>query len=279
MRIKLDTTGIAAATELLAGFSERRLAAATATALSRAASAGKKAAQWEMRQAFDRVTPYAEKGLYARTATATRLEAEVGIADNPFITGTPAIKFLNPEVRGGARHVKRFELALQASGAMPRGWQSVPAAGAKLDAYGNVSRGQIAQILSQVGAELTAGHNRSIPRLRGGETDRLRRQVKAKRRRAFGRAGGQYVALPQGKGRLKPGIYLAEARDFGAKWGLGRTGKLVPVLLFVRGTNYSPRFDFFGTADAAMQAELGPQFARAVDEQAQRLADKLKGQP
>lgn len=280
----VTTTGLGAGIELLRGFSERRTRATIATALTRAAMQGKRAAQVEMAQSFDRPTPYALGGVYVRMATAGRLEAEVGVADYAWTkSGTPAAKFLGPGVQGGGRHIKRFELALQASGAMPKGWQSVPATGpnsaARFDAFGNISRGQLVQILSQVGAELTAGYRRSLPRHMRGEDAKRARATATKRRRAFGRAGGQYVALPQGRGKLKPGIYLAGARDFGAKWGLGRTGRLEPVLLFVRSTSYRPRFDFYGTVNQAAAGVLGAEMGRAIEEQAVRLAAKLKGQP
>ena len=61
--------------------------------------------------------------------------------------------------------------------------------GAKLDANGNMQRGQLQQILSQAGTELTAGHSRTL-------TTGRDRASKGKRRRAMGKAGGQYVARP-----------------------------------------------------------------------------------
>jgi hypothetical protein len=175
--------------------------------------------------------------------------------------------------------VKRFEKALKAAGAMPYGWQSVPAAGARLDAYGNMSRGQIAQILSQVGTELTAGYTRTLPRLRGDEDAKAKRQIQNKRRRAFGRAGGQYVAIPRRKGKLAAGIYLAQARDFGARWGLGRSGRLTPVLIFVRATTYRPRFDFYGTVQESVAQTLPRHYSQAIAEHAARVAAANRGKP
>jgi hypothetical protein len=276
----VKTTGLTAAQALLEGFSERRLNAATATALTRAAVAAKEAARREMSSSFDRPTSWTLGGVYVRMATANRLEAEVGLADYTWTkSGTPAFRYLGPEVRGGSRSVKRFEQALQAFGAMPQGWFSVPGAGAKLDSFGNVSRGQIIQILSQVAGEITAGYSRTLPAVRLGMRDKAVTRLKNKRRRAFGRAGGQYVALPTGRGKLKPGIYMARGRDFGAKLGYGRTGQLVPVLLFVRSVSYRPRYDFYGTVERVANAALGQELGRAIEDQAARLAAKHRGQP
>lgn len=285
MKITLETSGLRAAGSLLDAFSDRRLAASVATALTRTAVAARGRALRDLDSSIiGGPTPYTRRQLRYIGATAARLEAAVGfdIAAITDIRGnvqryasvgdTPASKYMLPQVEGGGRHIKRFERALQAAGAMPAGWQSVPADGAKLDAYGNISRGQIVQILSQVGTELTAGYRRSLPRLRGGETAREKRSVLNKRRRAFGRAGGQYVAIPRPKGKLRPGIYLAQARDFGARWGLGRTGKLIPVLWFVKTTSYRPRYDFYGTVRGAVDELLGAELNRAFSEQAQRLS-------
>jgi len=276
MLLKFEAQGEAAFRADMEGFSERRIKAALATALTRTAVEAKAAADAELMRSIDRPTPYTQRSLFVRTATASRLFAEVYVKDDLAGSGTPATKYLLPQVDGGPRSTKRFELALQAAGAMPQGWRAVPATGsnsaARFDAYGNVSRGQIIQILSQVGVELTAGYNRRMV----GPVDR-RKGAQAKRRRAIGRAGGQYLAVPQRKGRLAPGIYLAEARDFGAKLGLGRTGKLKPVFLFVKSVNYRVRFDFHRVVSGVVDLMLVPHVERAIDEQRYRLQAQSAG--
>lgn len=293
MKVEIKIDGLREVRSMLAGFSERRLNAAIATGLTRTAVQAKDAAVRSMQTDLDRPTPYALNALRVKTATGDAsaagirsipnpqdaydsklvesgfLAAEVFLKDGSGITnnGTPGVNFLGPQVDGGDRHIKRFEKSLQAKGSMPLGWQAVPAAGARLDAYGNVSRGQIIQILSQVGAELTAGYNRSIV----GPLDQSKGAL-AKRRRALGRAGGQYVAIPAQRGRLKPGIYLATGQDFGAKLGYGRTGKLVPVFIFVKATTYKPRWDFYGVVTGVAAERLGANLEAAVAASAARLA-------
>ena len=243
----------------LAGFSDRRFAAAVATGLTRTAVKVRTAVREELVRSIDRPSPYTLRGLYMRPATAARLEARVWFGDE-YRDGTPQGRYLSPQVHGGTRGTKRFEKALQLRGSMPAGWHAVPGPGARLDAYGNVQRGQLQQILSQVGTELTAGYVRTLSR------------IKSRRRRAFGRAGGQYVAFPKQTGKLRPGIYLATGKDFGARVGYGRTGALVPVLFFRPATVYRKRYDFYGVADRVTRETLPAELDRAIEESAARLA-------
>lgn len=241
---------------------------AMAVALNRTAAQVKAAQVQAMKTSFDRPTKYTLNSLWIEGAAASQqaagtralpingdpyntrlvrsryLEAQVGLKDDSAGSGTPATKYLAPQIFGGPRNVKRFEKALQAAGAMPRGWVAIPAAGARLDAYGNLSKGQITQILSQVGVELTAGYNRGI-----AKTGR-------KRINALKRAGGQFfVALP-GKSKLHPGVYQ---REF-----IGRN--ITPVVIFARSASYRPRYDFEGVGMAVAQREIKTQALRAFKE-------------
>jgi hypothetical protein len=248
MKFRFEARGLGAVTEALKSMSTRRVSAALATALTRTAAEVKAAVTQELDRSLDRPTPYTMRSLYMRPARADRLDAEVWVKDDRAGSGTPATRYLLPQVDGGVRRIKRFELALQASGAMPRGWQAVPGAGAHLDAYGNISRGQLAQIISQVGTELTAGHNRTM------STD-PRRRISAQRR-----AGGRFFAVRPGQ-RLPPGIYQ---REFAGR-------NITPVLIFVRSTAYQPRVDFYGVAQRVAADRLPAQVDRALGEQVARM--------
>src|SRR5271157_979482 len=61
-----------------------------------------------MTQVFDRPTPYALNSTYVVPATKDRLESFVQLK-NGAAKGTPAIKFLDPEVFGEERNPKRGE--------------------------------------------------------------------------------------------------------------------------------------------------------------------------
>lgn len=253
MRITLTVEGLDQARANFTEFSDRRFAAGVATALTRTALGVRDDIKREMPAIFDRPTPYTLNSLFVRTATAQRLDAEVYFKDESATSrmGTPAAKFLMPHVDGSGRRIKRFERALQVSGNMPTGWHTVPGAYAKLDAYGNISTGQIIQILSQLRVTLTAGHTRNMA-------------FGVKSIAAQRKAGGRYfVVMPGAKGAA-PGVYQ---REF-----IGR--RILPVLMFVRGTAYPTRFDFDRLATESTQRRLPAEFDRAMAEQLVRLRQK-----
>jgi len=193
----------------------------------------------EMRRAFDRPTPFTLRSLYLESATPQRLQARVYFKDR---FGTRP-HYLLPQVLGGSRDVKRFEFSLQTVGQMPTGWHAVPAAGARIDSYGNVSRGQLIQILSQLRITLVSGFTRNI------STDRK------KKGKSIRRAGGQYFAVPKAgaQGKLTPGIYQ-RTNDGGIK----------PVFIFVARTHYKRRFEFERVARSTADKVFAGKFDAAM---------------
>jgi hypothetical protein len=251
MKLTIDIKGLAQVQDQIKEFSQRRLNAAIATGLTRTAIDVRDAVQVDMRQSLDRPTPYTLRSLFVLPAKADRLSAETYFKSNTGGSDTPATKYLLPQVDGGSsRTVKRFERALQAKGAMPAGWHAVPGVGARMDAFGNISRGQLVQILSQLGTELTAGFSRTISR-------DPRKRIAAQRR-----AGGQFISVMPGQRKgLQPGIYQRELS--------GRN--LTPVLVFVRTVSFKRRFDFYGVSERVARERLGPNVERAVGDQLARL--------
>lgn len=100
-----------------------------------------------MKKRFDRPTAFTLNSLYVKRATEKNQTARVYFKDQA-TKGTPAAKYLQSEVHGGARHQKRMEVALTHYGMLARTGFAVPASGAKLDAYGNVSKGEVQRIMS-----------------------------------------------------------------------------------------------------------------------------------
>lgn len=233
----------------------RQIDFAGIVALTRTAVEIKAAEQEEMRGVFDRPTPFTLNAIYVRGATKSNPEAAVGIKDDATVLARASItpnRTLSAEIEGGGRHLKRFERLMQLSGFMPTGWYAVPGQFAKLDAYGNISRGQLIQILSQLRVNPTAGFDRDIAIGRD-------KASQAKRRRAFARAGGQFFSLPTGRGKLPPGIYQRRSS------ALGHAAPR-PVIVFVRSVSYRRRFDFHGvaarTAETFHQAKLDEALAQ-----------------
>lgn len=252
MNLTIEVQGLAELHAGLRDFSDRRLDASTATGLTRVTRAVAESWRQQLASRFDRPTPATTRAVVTTMATARKLEAEVRIRDQG--SGTPPVAWLAPEEFGGGRLVKKFERALQAQGSMPAGSHAVPGPAAKLDAYGNVSRSQIVQVIAQLGAQFSPGYARVISPSAG------KRAAKAL---ATGRA---YIAITDRRGRLSPGVYERNGR------------RLSAVFYFVSGAQYRKRTDLIDTAKREAPALLDREIGRAIQESAARLAARRAGQ-
>lgn len=112
-----------------------------------------------MRQRFDRPTRFTLNSLYVRNARKADNPPQARVFFRDFAPkGTPAGTYLQPQVHSGQRNKKRFERALIHVGAMRSDEWAMPGAGAKQDQYGNMSRGQIVQVLSGLRAMRETGY-------------------------------------------------------------------------------------------------------------------------
>ena len=145
--VDLDISGAVKLTNAIA----KQIPFAMAKALTLTAIQAQTDIVQAMTQIFDRPTPYTLNSTYVVPATTDRLESFVQLKDSA-AKGTPAIKFLDPEVFGRERNPKRGEKALQRLGALASGSFIAPGAGLKLDQYGNISAGTMTKILSAVQA-------------------------------------------------------------------------------------------------------------------------------
>src|SRR5690606_7438019 len=98
--------------------------AATVQALNWTAADAAEEVQHEMRKVFDRPTPYTIRGVGVWKAKPGSLVAAIGLKGAAG-KGTPATKYLAPQVYGGERGMKRFEKALERIDALPPGWRAV----------------------------------------------------------------------------------------------------------------------------------------------------------
>lgn len=263
--IKAELTGLQAVVDQMHGvFSARRVTSAAVTAITRTALLVKKAEQAEMRDVFDRPTPFTLGAVFVQPAKLERPYAVVGIA-NDSAGYRPPSAWLRWQVRGGLRRETAFEKLLVREGAMRSGDRMVPGKAARMDQFGNISRGQLVQILSQLRIESSSGSTRSLPRYAFGDTKRERNRKAGVIRRAYRRAGGMFVAFPNGRGKLLPGIYQIRQTGFG-------NADPRPVLIFVSKAQYEPRFDFDYVARRTVGLELRGQFAIALRQSAERKA-------
>ncbi|MGJ9420453.1 hypothetical protein ACHAC9_22255 [Massilia sp. CMS3.1] len=212
---------------------------AAAVALTRTAQDVQPAIKQEMRRAFDRPTNYTLNSTFLKRATRDNLEARVWLKDNPSGKGTPADRYLAPQIFGGERRQKGMERLLQSARLMPAGYVAVPAVGAQLDANGNVKRSQIVQILSQL-------------RLQRGAGFESRASGSAASNRTIARQGVTYFALATARRGLQPGIYAKR------KAGMGTTVK--PVFIFASRAMYRPILKFFEVGEATARARFSGHF-------------------
>ena len=277
MEYTLDTRDLERLRLTYARFSDRRFKAGLATALTRTAQAVQTAQQAEMRDVFDRPTQRTLGAVFVQRARADWLEARVGISDSS-AGGRAAIKWLRWQISGGARTLKAYEQRLVSAGAMPDGMVSVPGRFARLDAFGNISGGQLRQMFSQLRIELSSGAKSTLTQYAFTDRGRDRKAKAGKIRRAYGKAGGRYIALPRGRGKLRAGIYLNEGRDLGAKVGYGNTRAMKPVLIFVTRAGYeAERYDFEYVSQLAVQRHMGPAVDAALLDQLRRWGAKYGG--
>lgn len=220
----------------------KRATFAGIVALSRTGAAVKKGLREEMERVFDRPTRWTLNSLYHSRATSDRPVSIVWLKDKAY-KSTDAEHYLGPQILGGARRDKRSERLLRQSGLLPAGMQMVPGAGARLDRYGNMQRGQLIALLSYLRVFNAAGFtmNRSF-------------DPAAKRRGKWRRH--EWFAISKEGGNLPPGVYLTDARS----------AQAVPVLRFVTAPSYRQRFDFFGVAGRIVNETLPRELSRALAE-------------
>ena len=247
----VDVRGAIAALTATTVGAQKQIDFATRVALTRTAQKAAVAEVKEMRDVFRNPTPYTLSSVYVKPATKARLEATVMLKDEA-TKAVPAAKFLRAQIDGGQRVQKRFERALQAVGAMPDGYRAVPGAGARKDAYGNMSGGQIVQILAFFRAFPEMGYKANM-------TDKGR----ARLARGSKRQQGYTYFVGHPGDRLPLGIYQ--------RVSFARGTAVRPVLLFVRSAVYEERFDFKYVAELTVATEFANEFAKAFIE-AERTA-------
>lgn len=281
MKIDIQITGVKELQASFKDFSERRLNATVATALTRTAVQVRDKVKASMLGSFNAPTPYTLRQLRYVAANAKTMTAVVGfnidaiqdvwgnaIRYVDFGPGsTPAGKYLDPEIKGGPRRNKRFEKALKTLQVLPAGWYAVPGQRAKIDAYGNQSVGEIRQILSWFNAaQLVAG---STQNMTAATRDKRRKGTKKTAgweyflspvggRRSFVRANGK-----QGTHSMQPGIYKRTAHALGSR--------VEPILIFVKAATYKKRFDFYGITRQESERLLPSEIEKAVAESLARL--------
>ena len=234
---------------------KKQIGIATQRAILKTAQHVIKAEQEEMRRVFDRPTNFTLNSLTVKF-DKPNMRASVEVKDGYW---TRSDNYLSVQREGGRRRLKALERNLQHYGVMPEGWIAVPGEGARLDVFGNMSVGQIRQILSWFdAAERVLGSTQNM-----GEKGRAKKRKGTRRSEAF----EYFAALPghrtgrrswkNGRSQsLTPGIYK---RTF-----FGHGTAIKPVIIFVRNATYAKRFKFFEVANKTVDKHFAAEFNAAM---------------
>lgn len=229
---------------------------ATAMALTRTARAAKEEIERQLPSLIDRPTPYTLRGFRLWPATKRKLVAEVDFRGTMGSAG--ARDFLAPLVYGGERKLKAFERSLQSTGLLPSGYAALPGSAAKIDAYGNMSRGQIVQMLSYFKAFGEQGYRSNI-------TDKRKASMAQGRDKRTGARGVAFFVGKPGNGRLPLGIWQRTTTS------MVRGTELRPVIIFLPRPSYRQQLDVPGIAKRVVEERFADELRIAVA-QAKRTA-------
>lgn len=231
-------------TKQLEDIHKKHIPFAVSLSINRTAQKVKANEEREMRDVFDRPTPFTQNSVFIKPSTKATLTAIVSLKDSAS-KGTPAAKYLQAQISGGERRMKRFEVALRSVGVLPEGYFIVPGAAAKMDQYGNMDSRQIIQILSYFKSFGEAGY-------KANSTEKTRERLGKSTKSRYGMA--YFVGRPN-NGKLPLGIWQKVFSNFGVA--------IRPVMIFVRSANYEAIFDFKYVADTTISREFYNEFNKA----------------
>jgi hypothetical protein len=215
---------------------QQQMPAVIAHALNKTAGQVKKELQAEMKRVFDKPTRWTLNSIFITPATPENQEVLVWLKDDSVggSDGTPATKYLWPQVFGGQRRAKSFELKLRKAGILGGGQLAVPGDDAPLDTYGNITRGMYMQMTSGLKINADIG-------VQSNQTERSKRKNKKR---------AQYFVM----GKERPlGIFRRKTGD-----------SFESFLIFVDKINYTQRFDFRKIASDTVDKNLEKNAASAL---------------
>lgn len=238
----------------------KQLPFAAAKALTRCAQIAQANASMQIRQKLDRPTRYSMDMLFNKPATKTNLTAMLYVKDGlggsitQKTNGKSQADVLGHLFTGGKREWKRFEKLMHQAGIMPTNMSAIPGDAAPLDAYGNIPRAFIVQLLAYFKA---FGEQGSLSNM----TDRTRSRFEKKQGRAIAGAGVQYFIVKNKRGAngLYPGIWKRVTMYGGSA--------VKPIIIFgKRRPEYARRFDLLAIMEDARDDNFAQEFNEAMAE-------------
>ena len=237
---------IAKLSNRLSNVQRKQIPFAAALTLTRTAQGMRKEQQRTMRRVFDKPVRFtvgdADKG--GSLAVKPANKKEVPVESRVFFTefaakGTPAYKYLTPQIFGGQRRQKRHELML--SQKFGQKIYTTPGADAPLLRNGNISGGQYTRILAAV--EALEALKVKDEGWSGNSSKRSRRRNPGVRGYYIARKGGKAIGVRQRK----------------------RGGESKKILNFVdRSPTYKPRYPFYKVGRAYVKKHLATNFRKSL---------------
>jgi hypothetical protein len=229
--IQVDTKEV---TRLLNDIQRKQIPFATSVALNKTAQDVQTSLVSAM-GVFDRPKPFTLRGVYVSRSTKANLTATIGLKTRD--KGGPVSEYLSANITGGGRVDKRSEILLRNAGILPAGMQTRPGPDAKLDAYGNMSRGQIVKIIS---------HFRAFGSIAAS---------------GRGKAGGTQSATLNRSTR-KPKAQMLFVTPSGIYERRGKT--VLGLITFIQPQHYRKTYDFKGIATTVAQRKFDRNFDSAL---------------
>lgn len=240
------------------GAAAKQVRFASALALTKTAVDAREELRRVLPTIIDRPTRYTMSSMYVRKAKPSQLDAIVGFKDGYQNAPDESKHYLVALIRGGQRRTKRFEGRLIMTGKLSRGEHLVPTRLADIDQHGNVSRGQITKILSQLKTAVVQGDNSNASNSKRSKAKRAIEEY-------FWSPGpGHYITYVK-KGRvvsakthLKKGVWMVRRTAFG--------NAVRPIFYAVPRTSYQKTFDLPGIVDRVQRLRFGENFKAAFDQ-------------
>ena len=183
------------------GSHARQVPFAASLAINRTAKRVREETMVAMSAQFDRPTPLVMKSLFITPATKAKLQAAVYLKDREIggKNSRSMAEILGHQFAGGTRLRKRMENAFTEAGLISLGEYLVPGPDAKLDQYGNLSRGQTQQIYAALRLFRDPYQNAT-------QSARSQRHAKA--------AGRIFWSDGKGANKRRRGLWATDARGF-----------------------------------------------------------------
>lgn len=218
----------------------RQIPFAVARTLTQVAQRAKASTEAAMATKFDRPTPWTMKSLFYVPANKndnpimSRVWLMDGMGRPGGRAGQNKLAVIGHQFLGGDRPRKQLEYWLQRAGLIGANEYVAPGERARLDRYGNISRGQVQQIMSQLRLGVDEKSWSS-------DSKRSQRKVARTGQFFFSRGPGNWFGRRSWQhGRtqnLPKGVWI---RDKGAR------GYVLPILMVIRKPRYTQRIDLVG---------------------------------